>query len=121
MTPREDCWCVNVPRKIKQHVAIGQSCGQELIEVFWRDSTNLVLHTLCNEISNAVTVIKEVNNRDARRVNLHVSNEKGECALSNTATTQNKDATGDERCDRTVNGYQSPDERASARRGVVPS
>jgi hypothetical protein len=54
---------------------------------------------LCEEISNAVTIIEEVNNRDACGVNLHVSNEKGECALSNTATTQNKDATGDERCD----------------------
>jgi hypothetical protein len=57
------------------------------------------LHTLRNEISDAVTVIKEVDNGDALRVNLHVSNEKGECALSNTATAQNKDATGDEGCD----------------------
>ena len=121
MTPREDCWCVNIPCKVKQHVAIRQSCGQELIEIFRSNAADFITHALCNEISNAVTVIKEVNNRDARGVNLYVSNQKGECALSNTATTQNEDATGDERCDRTVNGYQSPDERASARRGVVPS
>jgi hypothetical protein len=56
------------------------------------------LHALCNQIGDAVTIVEEVDNGDALRVNLHVSNEKGECALSNTATTQNKDVAGDERC-----------------------
>jgi hypothetical protein len=54
---------------------------------------------LCNQIGDAVTVVEEINNGDAFRVNLHVTNEKGECALSNTATAQNKDAAGDEGCD----------------------
>jgi len=54
---------------------------------------------LRNQIGDAVTVVEEINNGDALRVNLHVSNEKGKCALSNTATAQYKDAAGDERCD----------------------
>jgi len=99
MTPSKDCWSINVPREIEQHVAVGQSCGQKLVEVFRSDTTDLILHSLRNEIRDAIAIIEEVDNSDALRVNLHVSNEKGECALSNTATAQYKDATGDERCD----------------------
>jgi hypothetical protein len=42
-----------------------------------------------------MTIIDEVNNGDGVRVDANVANEKGKCALGNSAATENENATGD--------------------------
>jgi hypothetical protein len=42
-----------------------------------------------------MTIIDEVNNGDGVRVDANVTNEEGKCALSNSAATENENATGD--------------------------
>jgi hypothetical protein len=49
---------------------------------------------LCDEIGNARAIIEKVNNSDCCWVYLHIANEQWKCALSNTAATKNKNATG---------------------------
>ena len=95
VTPGENCWCINVPCKVEQHVTVGKTRAQKLIDIFLRDTTVFPVHTKRDEICNAMTIIDEVNNGDGVRVDANVTNEKGKCALGNSAATENENATGD--------------------------
>ena len=95
VTPRENCWCINVPCKVEQHVAVRQTSAQELIDVFLRDTTVLPIHAKRDEICNAMSIVDEVNNSDGVRVYANITNKKWESALGNSAATENENATGD--------------------------
>ena len=95
VTPAENCWCVDVPCKVEQHVTVGKTRAQKLIDIFLRDTTVFPIHAKRDEICNAMTIIDEVNNGDGVRVDANVTNEKRKCALGNSAATENENATGD--------------------------
>jgi hypothetical protein len=95
VAPGENCWCIDIPCKVEQHVAVGKSCAQELIDIFLRDSTVFPVHAKRDEICNAMTIIDEVNNGDGVWVYANVTNKKWESALGNSAATENENAAGD--------------------------
>jgi hypothetical protein len=95
VTPGENCWCINVPCKVEQHVAIGKMCAQKLIDVFLSNATVFPVHAKRDEICNAMSIVDEVNNSDGVRVYANVTNKKWESALGNSAATENENATGD--------------------------
>jgi hypothetical protein len=95
VTPGENCWCVDIPCKVEKHVAIRQTCAQELINVFLSDTTVFPIHAKRDEICNAMSIIDEVNNRDGVRVYANITNKKWESALGNSAATENENAAGD--------------------------
>jgi hypothetical protein len=95
VTPGENCWCVDIPCKVEKHVAIRQTCAQELINVFLSNATVFPVHAKRDEICNAMTIIDEVNNGDGVRVDANVANKEGKCALGNSAATENENAAGD--------------------------
>ena len=97
VTPVENGGCINVPCKVKEQITFGDPRRQELVQVLWRDATNFVCDAQCDEICNAITIVKKVNDRDGVGSNLHVANEKWKSALCNTAATKNEDAAGDKR------------------------
>ena len=95
VAPGENCWCVDIPCKVEKHVAVGETCAQELINVFLSNATVFPVHAKRDEICNAMTIVDEVNNGDGVRVDANVTNEKWESALGNSAATKNENAAGD--------------------------
>ena len=97
VTPVENGGRIDVPCKVKKQITFGDSSRQELVQVLWRDAPNFVRDAHFNEIGNAITIVKEINDSDGVGSNLHVTNEKWKSALCNTAATKNEDAAGDKR------------------------
>ena len=95
VAPGENCWCVNIPCKVEQHVTVGKTRAQKLIDIFLRDTTVFPIHAKRDEICNAMSIIDEVNNSDGVRVYANVTNKKWESALGNSAATENENAAGD--------------------------
>ena len=88
--PREDGGAVDVPRQVEDEIARADPCGKKLVEVFFGDAALLVLHAGFDRVGNAVTVVDEVDDGDARRREFHVANEDWHGRLGDGAATEDE-------------------------------